>query len=108
ARLRARLDALESIRTVARSIMAEPPEPGTGGDEPASSALEEALEMGRHDEARAALDRQEPAWAGRLARGIVGDGTGGRPGYLVFNPVGIPRRVPVLLPDAAPDLRAEG
>ena len=31
-----------------------------------------------------------------------------RPGYLVFNPLGVPRRVAVILPDAALDLRPEG
>ncbi|HMB05162.1 MAG TPA: glycosyl hydrolase family 38, partial [Isosphaeraceae bacterium] len=106
ARLRARLDALEVVRAVARSIMASPSRPG--GDDPSAPAPEDALETDRVDEARAALDRQEPAWAERLARGIVGTGTEGRPGSLVLNPVGIPRRVPVLLADAAPELRPEG
>jgi alpha-mannosidase len=106
ARLRARLDAVETVRTMARSIVAIPP--GPEANEPAPPAVEEALETGRLDETRAALDRQEPAWAGSLARGILGNGTSGRPGYLVLNPLGIPRRVPVLLPDAAPDLRPEG
>src|SRR5205085_5163778 len=43
-----------------------------------------------------------------LARKIGGDAESGRPGYLVFNPMPIPRRVPVLLPDASADLRPEG
>jgi alpha-mannosidase len=50
-----------------------------------------------------------------LARLIVTAGAGAttpatprRPGYLVLNPLGLPRRVAVLLPEAALDLRPEG
>ncbi len=73
-----------------------------------TSATEEALEMGRLDEARAEIERREPIWAGALSRAIVGDGSDGRDGYLVLNPVGIARRAAVLLPDAELDLRPEG
>ena len=60
-----------------------------------------------------ALDRLETHWAGRLAGGIVAARHGEpRPrrdaGYLVINPLGVPRRVAVILPDAALDLRPEG
>jgi alpha-mannosidase len=81
------------------------PEPG----DLSPSSLEEAIETGRFEVARGALDRQEPVWAGLLSRAIVGTGpAGGRPGYLVLNPLGLPRRAAVLLPEAAPDLRPEG
>ena len=69
--------------------------------------LETILETNRLDEARAALDRQEPIWAGAVARAVGATATSGRPGYFVVNPVGIARRVAVLLPDAAADLRPE-
>ncbi len=46
--------------------------------------------------------------AEELAIGVVGSAGGGRPGYLVFNPLCVPRRAAVLLPDAAPGLPAEG
>ena len=105
ARLRARFDAVEAIRAFSRAVQAAAPVPE--GDEPAAPALEAALESGRLDEARASLDRLGPAWAASLTEGIVGTGTHGRPGYLVINPLGIPRRVPVLLPDAAITLRPE-
>jgi alpha-mannosidase len=102
ARLRARLDATGALRALAMSVSLSPPE---AGDE---AAIEDALETGRLDEARAGLDRLEPSWAGALSRAIVGDGDGGRDGFLVLNPVGIARRVAVLLPDAELDLRPEG
>ncbi len=105
ARLRARFDALSVTRAVALSLMSTPSEPA---DDPCPTALEETLETGSHDAARSALDHQEPLWAGALAHALVGSATAGRPGYLVFNPLGVARRVPVLLPDAQPDLRPEG
>jgi alpha-mannosidase len=105
ARLRARLDALASLRGLASAVLARAPEPAAA---PAPLAVEDALETGRLDEARAGLDQLEPAWAGALARAVVGEASGGRPGFLVLNPLGIRRRVAVLLPEAAPDLRPEG
>ncbi len=50
----------------------------------------------------------EAACSAALARGIVGEGLDGPPGYLVINPVGIARRVAVTLPDGAADLQASG
>ena len=104
ARLRARLDALKAMRAMAEGL-------GTGSDvtegEPLVDA-EKALETGGLDEASAVLDATEPLWAGALARGIGGTGTGGRPGFLILNPTGVARRATVVLPDAALDLRPEG
>ena len=103
ARLRARLDAVGALRALASSLSSE------GLDaEDGPSAVEDAVEEGRLDEARSGLDRLEPVWARALARRIVGEGTAGRSGYLVLNPLGISRRAAVLLPGAATDLRPEG
>jgi alpha-mannosidase len=101
ARLRARLDAVEATRALASALSPDGlgPEPGT---------IEDALENGRYDEATAGLDQAEAAGAEAAARGIVGVGGEGRPGYLIINPVGVARRVAVVLPDAAMDLRPEG
>ena len=83
------------------------------------SALEEIenlIETGRHDEAETALARAEPALSATLAQAIMGtaapSATGktraARPGYLVINPLNVPRRAAVILPDAALDLRPDG
>jgi alpha-mannosidase len=106
ARLRARLDGIVWLRAVAAALSAPAPEFSQG--EPDLSAVEDTLETGRQAEAETLLDRQEPAWARALARGVVGPGTSGRPGYLVLNPLGVARRAAVLLPDAALDLRPAG
>ena len=103
ARLRARFDALGTVRATAGALSAS-----LGGQDVDLRALENTLETGGLVEAAAALDALEPLWAGALARAVGGGGAGGRPGFLVVNPVGIPRRVAVPLPDAAPDLRPEG
>ena len=78
--------------------------------------IDTLIETGRHAEARAAIDRVLPDWSAELARRIVavGDATAtdrpgrARPGYLVLNPIHVPRRAAVVLPDAALDLRPEG
>ena len=86
---------------------------------PESGALEEIdnlIETGRHAEAKTVIDRSLPEWAAELARRIVavGDATATdqprrtRPGFLVFNPIHVPRRAAVVLPEAALDLRPEG
>src|SRR5690606_24939302 len=54
------------------------------------------------------LARLESTWTGGVARGILGEGKTGRPGFLVINPTGIARRAAVLLPAAAAGLRPEG
>ena len=100
ARIRARLDALEATGALASAL--------EGADlEPIDPELEEALETGRRD-VSSEIEAKTRLEAGRLAGQIVATGSGGRPGYLVFNPVGVARRARVLLPDAAADLRPEG
>jgi alpha-mannosidase len=115
--LRARFAAVEMIRAaasgIAASANAEPGAAAESGIETLDPPLVETfIETGRHDEAATALDGIEPFWAGKLARAIVAGrttvSTTSRPGYLVFNPLGVPRRVAALLPDAALDLRPEG
>ena len=46
--------------------------------------------------------------SGEQPQGRDGAPAAHRPGYLVFNPSGVPRRAAVILPDAAMDLRPEG
>ena len=100
ARDRAGLDAALAVHALAASLAGS--ESGPIGRE-----LEDALESGQPAlSARIAdLGRLE---AGHLAGRIVGEGSAGRPGYLVLNPTGVARRARVLLPDAAADLRPEG
>lgn len=103
ARLRGRFDAVRATHALAEAL-------GEQATDSASTlpSIELDLETGRFDEAQAALDSIESHWAAALARGVVGANTGARPGFLVVNPVGVARRVAVLLPEAAADLRPEG
>jgi alpha-mannosidase len=103
ARLRAQFDAVEATQALARALGQDPSEAAV-----ASSTLEESIESGRFAEAVAQLADSEALWSRALTRGIVGDGGNGPAGYLVINPVGIARRVAVILPDAADDLQAPG
>jgi alpha-mannosidase len=110
ARIRARFDTLSAVRGLAQSLLPEESLPMHGEESMSPSALEEAIETGRLSEAREALERQEPVWAEALARAVAGSGGGGgegkqRPGYLIFNTLGVPRRAAVVLPEAAVDLR---
>jgi len=136
-RLRARLDAARAMQAFALAIAAaagrtetdsrapagtEPDSPGPAGPAPLQE-VEALLEIGRHDEAATALDKVEPAWATALAKCLTplpasdaaqASSTEAAPtshrreGYLVINPLNIPRRAAVILPDAALDLRPEG
>jgi alpha-mannosidase len=116
-RLRARLDATRVYQAFACAIASpaagamRAPE-GLPADLPSPEAIEEHIELRRPEEADRDLDRAQPAWAAALTGLIVGTRTAAasdrRRGYLVINPLGLPRRVAVLLPDAAPDLRPEG
>jgi alpha-mannosidase len=101
ARRRARFDAVEATKGLARSL-------GQDAEGPDLAKIEEAVETGRHDEASSGLDEAEAAWSRALARGIVGEGSGGPPGYLIVNPVGVARRVAVVLPDAPDSLSPGG
>jgi alpha-mannosidase len=119
-RLRARFESVQTMRALARVISAagvsssragKPPE-STAPDDAANFAVENSIETGAHAEADAALGPLEERWAGELARGILRSRSAAqpapRPGYLVINPLGVPRRVAVTLPDAAQDLQPEG
>ncbi len=103
ARLRARFDGVETMRALAKALQQEPE-----GAETDLSEIEASIEMGRRDEAIAPLDQAEERWSRALALGMVGASEEGRPGYLIVNPVGVARRVSVLLPEAEADLRPEG
>ena len=85
--------------------------------------IEALIETGRHDEAAIALEKVEPAWSSALAKCLTPEPghraadiasvparatLDRRPGYLVINPLNVPRRAAVILPDAALDLRPEG
>ena len=119
-RLRARFESVQTMRALARAIAAAgtalfgaaEPTNQTAPDDTAIVTLENAIETGAHTQAAAALGPLEKRWAGELACGILrarsGAQAASRPGYLVINPLGIPRRVAVTLPEAAPNLRAEG
>jgi alpha-mannosidase len=115
-RLRAQFEAVEMMRALASGIETSE-SVGSGSSEqpdeqPGHTEAETLVETGRHAEAAPILDRLEQSWAGKLARGIsarpVSAGANARPGYLVMNPLGVPRRVAVVLPDASLDLRPEG
>jgi alpha-mannosidase len=117
-RLRARLEAAEWLRAMTLSIAASHAgAPSPEANEPAAeipclSSIENTIETLQYEAAGRELDRGTPFWAERLARRILAAGNGQttshRPGFLVFNPLGMPRRAAVLLPDAALDLRPEG
>ncbi|HEX3447189.1 MAG TPA: hypothetical protein VHS97_02995, partial [Isosphaeraceae bacterium] len=119
-RLKARAQAAGTTVALAHAIALSTPTATTEpGESPESGILEEIdtlIETRRHAEAGAAIDRVLPDWAAELARRIVavGDATAterqarARPGYLVLNPIHVPRRAAVVLPDAALDLRPEG
>ncbi|HEY2159608.1 MAG TPA: glycosyl hydrolase family 38, partial [Isosphaeraceae bacterium] len=103
ARLRARFDAIEATQALARALGRDLPGPGS-----ASLMMEEEVETGRAEEATSALVAAEAGWSRALASGIAGEGVDGPAGYLVINPVGVARRVSVIVPDAPDDLRASG
>ncbi len=101
ARRRARFDAIEAMQALARSL-------GQDAEGPDLAKIEEAVETGRHDEALTGSQEAEAAWSRTLTRAIVGQGTGGPAGYLIVNPVGVARRVAVVLPDASQVLSPGG
>ncbi|WP_165219799.1 glycosyl hydrolase family 38 [Aquisphaera insulae] len=118
-RLRAGLDAAEWLRAMALAIAGGHGSTVAAGDpsagpEPSNAAVESALETGDHATAAAGIETLQDAWAGRLARAIGGTkaedaaADAARPGFLVLNPAGVPRRVAVLLPGASADLQPGG
>ncbi len=116
ARLRSRLDALTVIDALAESLTH--PASEVGDDVPARgpitasearfAAIEEPLETGHLVQAESMLDHEEERARVRLAGAIAGSSAGGRPGFLVLNPLGIARKAPVVLPGASDNLMAEG
>ena len=117
-RLRARFEAASAVHAFARAIEASSAskEAEVVDDRPTLANVEELAETGRHDEASTAIERLLSVWSETLAGRIlnvsksaaIGPKTGSRPGYLVINPLSIPRKAAVVLPDAALDLRPEG
>jgi alpha-mannosidase len=115
-RLRGRLDATRAIHAFARAIASAAAgaisAPEVSAEVPSSEAIEEHVELRRPEDADRALDLALPAWSAALTGLIVGSrsatSSAPRRGYLVLNPLGLPRRAAVLLPDAALDLRPEG
>ena len=119
-KLRARYDAISSTHALARAIALSPageaPDSSMTTEGPSFEEVEDLIETSRHDEARAAIAMLEEKWPNALARSILANkGTNAanapddhRPGYLVFNPLSVPRRAAVILPEAALDLRPEG
>jgi alpha-mannosidase len=114
-RLRARLEAARTLQGFARAL-ASAAGAAIGDEEIAAGAsaletIERPIELQSAEEAVTALDRTVSAWGQSLMRRIVGAGSPSRPkrrGYLVLNPLGVPRRAAVILPEAALDLRPEG
>jgi alpha-mannosidase len=106
-RLRARLEGVGWLRTMALALGGNSPKPEAGEAQPLQ-ALEADLEAGRLEAVATSLDSAESTWGNALARVVSGTEGSGQTGYHVFNPLSIPRRVPVRLPDAAADLRPEG
>jgi alpha-mannosidase len=119
-RMRARLEAGRSIealaRAIARSATNAPLAPEAPANLPTVEEIESLIETGRQDEAETSLNQVGPAWSQMLARAIQGaSGTTAagapdarRPGFLVINPLNIPRRAAVILPEAPLDLRPGG
>ncbi|WP_435016892.1 glycosyl hydrolase family 38 [Tundrisphaera sp. TA3] len=116
-RRRARFDATAVFEALADAVLEgtrhpspepaadETPTPPTPG---ALEGLEEAVETSRPDVVAETLDVRYQTDAEDLARAIVGQAHQGPPGFVVLNPLGIARRVAVVLPDAASTLAPEG
>lgn len=103
ARWRHRLDAVTSLQALGDALSGSLPAPDAGLER-----LSLALETGRSEDLEDELRRLEQEAAGRIARTVDATASSARPGYLVFNPIGVARKVPVLLPEAAADLRPGG
>ena len=117
ARLRAKIDGLSTLASLAEALGTaagvNDALGDTGSAEPVapSARLFEAetlLETGQLEAASQKIEALSPGWAEAVAKGVLASAPSGRPGYLVLNPSGVARRVAVVLPDAAMDLRPEG
>ncbi|MEW4567810.1 glycosyl hydrolase family 38 [Tautonia sp. JC769] len=121
-RLRARLDLVDSFRSLAAALdfVGEPLADEEGPLPAGSSAVAEAerlLETGKLDEAEAAIAGLESQWSAEAARRVVPpagapEGNGSEAmeqgGALILNPLSIPRRVSVVLPDVSNPPPSEG
>ena len=116
-RLRARVEGVHWMRAMARAVDASQPDAPALDPESVQAELDEiakaetSLETRRREEAATVLDALEARWSAALARSVAFGAEpkpDARPGYLVFNPLDVPRKVAVVLPGASPDLRPEG
>ncbi|WP_165065954.1 polysaccharide deacetylase family protein [Paludisphaera rhizosphaerae] len=115
-RLRARLEAVHWMRTMSRAVSASQPDAVVDAEavrleQRAIEDAEALLETRRFEEAASAIDALESEWSQALARSMNGSAEAkpdARPGFLVFNPLAVARKVAVILPGASPDLRPEG
>lgn len=118
--LRAEVDGLAMLEALAHALRGETSEITTTEEpegpverEPWWSdeliALEDASESGRIAEAEGELSALREARAAVVAGLILGNpAASGTPGYLLLNPVGVPRRAVVTLPGAPIDLPVGG
>jgi alpha-mannosidase len=100
ARLRGMLDGLIAAQALTSAL--------DGTVDATADDLETSLEAGGLDLVRQELPARLQTAAEGLARRIVGEGSAGRPGYLILNLAGVARRVAVTLPDAPADLAPSG
>ncbi len=113
-RLRARLEAARWLRAIALGVTVSKPDATVDADADRAEReifeeAETALETRGFEDAAARVEALETRWAAALARAVSGEPSAdARPGYLVFNPIAVARKVAVVLPDASPDLRPEG
>ena len=119
-KLRAQCDAIIAVHALARAIALSSAEKATDSSTATEGLsfeeVEDLIETSRHDEARTAMATLEEKWPNALASSILANKSTNaasapddhRPGYLVFNPLSVPRRAAVILPEAAMDLRPEG
>jgi alpha-mannosidase len=124
AALRAEVDGLALLEALAHALRGTlPPAPpvseGEGAPAPGPVerdpwvsdelvAVEDAAESGRLAEAGAAMGALRERRAAEVAGLILGGADSGMPGYLILNPIGVPRRVAVTLPEAPANLPAGG
>jgi len=107
-RLRTRLDALLSLRALgaALGVASEAPE----GSENEFETLEHALETGALDGFEERLAARESAWVAEVARAVGRAANEREPqrGVLAVNPLSVPRRAPIPLPENAGLPQIEG
>jgi alpha-mannosidase len=120
-RLRALWEATSTLQALAQMIRSAPAgapvDLEVSKELPPLAEIETLLECGRHAEAAQALERSRSAVAEQLREAISGstpltspmtESMTHPPGYFVWNPLGRARKVAVILPDAALDLRPAG